>query len=172
MVLRFIANFGLAAKCRWRSTLATEFMPSPLARPRGRRHGGGFPLGLALAAVLGILIVPQYGWRALYAFGVAPALLLLFFRRNVPESVRFLLARGRIGEAERTVARIEAQALARPLAPAPAASVADIAGCARRHSAGAVQGRKGAPHAAAVAGIDLLSLGVERHPLHAAHHPA
>ena len=127
VVLRFIANFGLGGEVPVSATLVTEFMPS---RWRGRATVGmaaGFPLGLALAALLGMLIVPQYGWRALFALGVLPAALLLFFRRTVPESVRFLLAKGRFAEAERTVAQIEAQALARPLAAAPAAAPADDA---------------------------------------------
>jgi MFS transporter, putative metabolite:H+ symporter len=132
VVLRFIANFGLGGEVPVSSTLVTEFMPS---RWRGRAVVGmaaGFPLGLALAALLGILIVPHYGWRALFALGVMPAVLLLFFRRNVPESVRFLLAKGRIAEAERTVAGIEAQALARPLAASPDAAAIDVSPPSRR----------------------------------------
>lgn len=127
VVLRFIANFGLGGEVPVSSTLVTEFMPS---RWRGRAAVGmaaGFPLGLALAALLGILVVPQYGWRALFALGVMPAVLLLFFRRNVPESVRFLLAKGRIAEAERTVAGIEARALARPPVTAPTVASVDTA---------------------------------------------
>ena len=111
VALRFIANFGLGGEVPVSSTLVTEFMPSPWRGRATVTMAAGFPLGLALAALLGLLIVPHWGWRALYAVGVVPAALLLFFRRHVPESVRYLLARGRQEEARRTVDAIEQAAL-------------------------------------------------------------
>jgi MFS transporter, putative metabolite:H+ symporter len=42
---------------------------------------------------------------------VDPALLLLFVRRFMPESVRYLLSTGRVAEAEKVVADIERAAL-------------------------------------------------------------
>jgi putative MFS transporter len=66
-----------------------------------------FPAGLVLAAGLALAILPSYGWRALFAIGVVPAIVLFFVRRNVPESVRYLLSKGRVAEAEKTVAEIE-----------------------------------------------------------------
>ena len=77
-----------------------------------------FPLGLALAALLAYFIIPTYGWRAVFIIGVVPAVLLFFVRLVMPESVRYLLSRGRIAEAERTVAEIEAKALGRQAAAA------------------------------------------------------
>jgi putative MFS transporter len=74
-----------------------------------------FPLGLALAALLSLLIIPNFGWRTLFVVGVVPALLLFFVRRYMPESVRYLLSKGRVGEAEKTVAAIEHAALGRNL---------------------------------------------------------
>src|SRR5262249_46469874 len=87
----------------------------------GRMTGSimaAFPLGLALAALLSLLIIPNFGWRALFAVGVVPALLLLFVRRYMPESVRYLLSKDRVGEAEKTVAAIEHAALGRNLTDA------------------------------------------------------
>jgi len=46
---------------------------------------------------------------------VVPALLLFFVRRYMPESARFLLSKGRIAEAEATVAGIEKDAIGRSL---------------------------------------------------------
>jgi putative MFS transporter len=48
---------------------------------------------------------------------VVPALLLFFVRRYMPESVRYLLSKGRIAEAEQTVVEIERQALGRERSP-------------------------------------------------------
>src|SRR5258708_3034170 len=114
-VFRFLSNFGLGGDVHVTSTLGSEFSPGRL---RGRMTGGimaAFPVGLAVAALMSLLIIPNFGWRTLFAVGVIPALLLLFVRRYMPESVRFLLSKGRVAEAEATVARIEHQALGRNL---------------------------------------------------------
>jgi putative MFS transporter len=77
-----------------------------------------FPLGLALAALLAYFIIPTYGWRTVFIIGVIPAVLLFFVRLIMPESVRYLVSRGRVAEAERTVADIEAKASdGKPLPP-------------------------------------------------------
>ncbi len=117
-VFRFLSNFGLGGEVPVTSTLGSEFSPGRL---RGRMTGGimaAFPLGLAVAALLSLLIIPNFGWRTLFAVGVVPALLLLFVRRFMPESVRYLLSKGRVAEAEKTVAAIEHQALGRNLTDA------------------------------------------------------
>lgn len=119
---RFFANFGLGGEVPVASTLSSEFMPSKI---RGRATGtmmAAFPTGLVLAAGLALVILPNYGWRTLFAIGVVPAIVLFFVRRNVPESVRYLLSKGKIAEAERAVAEIEQRALG-GAAGAPAAQV-------------------------------------------------
>jgi MFS transporter, putative metabolite:H+ symporter len=119
---RFLSNFGLGGEVPVTLTLTAEYMPG---RIRGRATGSmmaAFPLGLALAAGISLAIVPTLGWRALFVVGVVPALLLFFVRRYMPESVRYLISKGRTAEAERTVAEIERQALAQaaPVKVAPA----------------------------------------------------
>ncbi len=111
LVFRFASNFGLGGEVPVATTLTAEFMPS---RIRGRVTGNmlaAFPVGLVVAAGLSLLILPRFGWRALFAVGVLPALLLYLARRHMPESVRYSLSRGRIKEAEQTVTHIEEQAL-------------------------------------------------------------
>ena len=112
-VFRFLSNFGLGGEVPVTATLGAEFSPS---RIRGAMAGNlltAFPVGLIVAAVLSLSILPTFGWRALFALGVVPAILLLFVRRYMPESVRFLLSKGRVREAEQTVAHIETEALGR-----------------------------------------------------------
>jgi MFS transporter, putative metabolite:H+ symporter len=111
IVFRFISNFGLGGQVPVALTISAEFMPSRL---RGRVSSSvlaAFPLGLAVAAGLSLVLIPRFGWRALFAVGVAPALLLLFVRRYMPESVRYLISRGKLGEAEQTVEMIERKTL-------------------------------------------------------------
>jgi putative MFS transporter len=114
-VFRFLANFGLGGEVPVTLTLASEFSP---CRIRGSMAGNvlsAFPVGLACAAGLSLLILPVYGWRGLFIVGVIPALLLLFVRRYIPESVRYNISKGRIAEAEATVNHIETRALGRNL---------------------------------------------------------
>jgi MFS transporter, putative metabolite:H+ symporter len=121
---RFASNFGLGGEVPVASTLSSEFMPSKI---RGRATGtmmAAFPVGLVLAAGLALAVLPSYGWRTLFAIGVLPALVLFFVRRNVPESVRYLVSRGKIAEAERTVGDIERRALGGSAA-APSAAALD-----------------------------------------------
>jgi putative MFS transporter len=123
-VFRFISNFGLGGAVPVALTIMSEFSPGRL---RGRMAGGmlvGFPTGLALAAAISWFVMPVYGWRTVFVIGVAPALLLFFVSIVMPESVRYLLSRGRIAQAEGTVGEIERKALAgapTPAAPLPAA---------------------------------------------------
>jgi putative MFS transporter len=86
-----------------------------------------FPVGLALAAALGLAIVPSFGWRALFVVGVVPALLLFWVRRGMPESVRYLLSRGKLRDAEEVVAGIERAALGGAASHASSAAPADFA---------------------------------------------
>jgi putative MFS transporter len=116
-VFRFLSNFGLGGEVPVTATLGAEFSPG---RIRGAMAGNlltAFPVGLIVAAALSLTILPTFGWRGLFAVGIVPAVLLFFVRRYMPESVRYLLSKGRIAEAERTVANIERQALGRERTP-------------------------------------------------------
>jgi MFS family permease len=58
------------------------------AESRGRAIGfvqSGWAIGYMLAALLAALILPHYGWRALFLVGVLPALLTVWIRRRVEE---------------------------------------------------------------------------------------
>src|SRR5262249_62404221 len=76
-----------------------------------------FPVGLVIAAALSLFIIPRWGWRALVVVGVLPAVLLFFVRRYMPESVRYLLSKGRVDAAEKTVEEIERRGIRRDVVP-------------------------------------------------------
>jgi MFS transporter, putative metabolite:H+ symporter len=121
---RFLANFGLGGEVPVACTLVAEYMPG---RIRGAATGNmmaAFPVGLVVAAGLSLAIIPHFGWRWLFVVGVLPALILVFVRRNVPESVRYLVSKGRRVDAERTVAAIEESVLGKATAPASVAGSA------------------------------------------------
>jgi SHS family lactate transporter-like MFS transporter len=86
LVLR--ALFGIAMGGEWGvgASLTMESIP---ARWRGTVSGllqAGYPSGYLLATLLNQFAVAHVGWRGLFWLGVLPALLVLYVRRNVPES--------------------------------------------------------------------------------------
>ena len=96
---RFLAGMGLGGTVPIDMSLLSEYAP---ARIRGRMSGAlpfAWPVGAFAAAGAGLLIVPTLGWRWLFLIGVIPAVLTYFVRRGVPESPRWLAARGRFAEA-------------------------------------------------------------------------
>lgn len=112
IALRFVVGLGLGAELPVASTLVSEFAPP---RIRGRIIvilESFWAVGWTAAALIGYFVVPLSadGWRWALLIGAAPALYSVVVRLGLPESVRFLEARGRFAEAEATVQRFEAAA--------------------------------------------------------------
>jgi putative MFS transporter len=101
---RFIVGFGVTGLYSVDITLMQEFSP---ASKRGWFTGittTMLPAGSLLAALLGAFAAPYIGWRGLVAVGLLPALLCLYVRAFVPESPHWLLRRGRVEEARKSLA--------------------------------------------------------------------
>lgn len=124
IVLRFLVGLGLGAELPVASTLVSEYAPKKI---RGRMVvalEAFWAVGWIGAALIGYLVIPQFhnGWRWALAIGLVPAVYALVVRIALPESVRFLEAKGRHGEAEEAVRQYEqAAGVAAPSAqPDPA----------------------------------------------------
>ena len=121
---RIVAGMGTGAESAIVAPFLAEFVA---ARYRGRFTGslaGFFSFGFFAAALLGYFAVPAApgAWRWVLALTAAPVLLLLWWRRALPESPRWLAGVGRRVEAEAVVARMEEDARrAGHVLPAPAA---------------------------------------------------
>lgn len=82
------ALFGIGMGGVWGVGAALAFESVPV-RSRGLVSGilqAGYPAGYLLAAAVFGLCFDAIGWRGMFVLGAAPALLLLYMRRNVPES--------------------------------------------------------------------------------------
>jgi putative MFS transporter len=117
---RFIVGFGVTGLYSVDITLMQEFSP---ASKRGWFTGlttTMLPAGQLLAALLGAFAAPYIGWRGLVAVGLLPALLCLYVRAFVPESPHWLLRRGRLEEARKSLAwalKVDPATIALPAVP-------------------------------------------------------
>jgi len=116
LVFRFLVGFGLGGELPVAATLVSEYAPS---RVRGRfivLLESFWGLGWIAAACIAYFFIPLYGWRMAFLIGALPALYVCLIRMHMPESVRYLLAHGRLGEARQIVVSLERQ-LHVPVAP-------------------------------------------------------
>src|SRR5207253_8545069 len=86
------------------------------ARVRGRVDlmiNGSYWVGAAMGSGATIILLnPHYlpiwlGWRLAFGIGAMLGLVVIFFRRWIPESPRWLLIHGRPAEAERILDEVE-----------------------------------------------------------------
>jgi putative MFS transporter len=77
-----------------------------------------FPLGLLGAAQIGAFVVPRFGWEYMFLIGGIPGILIAALILRLSESPRWLIAKGRLDEAERIIEQLEAATSKRNLDPA------------------------------------------------------
>lgn len=112
LACRVVAGAGTGAESAIIAPFLTEFVAS---RYRGRFTGslaGFFSFGFVGAALLGYFVVPLHpdAWRWVMALTATPILMLLWWRRSLPESPRWLASVGRSVEADAVLAGMEDQA--------------------------------------------------------------
>jgi len=106
LVLRFITGFGLGGALPLDFSLYAEFLPT---ENRGRNLvllESFWALGTIIAAGLAWILVPSFGWRPLLATSALAAVLVLWIRRSIPESPRYLAISGKTDEAREILAGI------------------------------------------------------------------
>ncbi|KAF0964476.1 MFS transporter [Rhodococcus sp. T7] len=153
-VLRFLAGIGIGGEAALLTPYIIEVMPR---KYRGRLAGLGdtfFTVGLPVATLIGLIIIPlsDDGWRWALLMAGAPALYVLFMRRNVPESPRWLELNGRGDEASEIV-----RSLGGSWRPTAQSEQSDNAGAAHkaslRHAITAVWSRQFASRTARIWGV-------------------
>ncbi|MFT4068064.1 MFS transporter [Paraburkholderia sp.] len=95
IVARLVTGIGLGGVLPNVIALAAEFAPKRHARTCIAVMMCGLPAGSLAGGLVAAALLPAFGWKAaFYAGGLAPVVLALVLAAWMPESVRYLIARG------------------------------------------------------------------------------
>lgn len=86
LLVRFVTGLGLGGEWAVGHALVAELVPP---QTRGRWSAflqSGEPVGVAIAAIVGFMIAPHVGWRAVFIASSITGVLALVFRRYLLES--------------------------------------------------------------------------------------
>lgn len=115
IALRFIIGVGLGAEAVVGYSFISEMMP---VASRGRWVASVIVAGnfsLFIASLLGLWLIPHFGWQSMFLVVGIGAVIIWFLRKSLPESPRWLEAKGRFQEAEAVLRTIESQFTDLPL---------------------------------------------------------
>jgi MFS family permease len=122
---RFMTGAGIGGEYTAINSSIQELTP---ARVRGFTDlviNGSFWIGAAMGAAGSLVLLdpavmdPELGWRVAFLIGALLAFIILFMRRWIPESPRWLMTHGRADEARAVIAEIEESFRARGYALPP-----------------------------------------------------
>jgi len=115
-LFRFLTGSGIGGEYAAIGSAIDELIPADF---RGRVNliiNGSYWLGAAVGSAATLILLdprflaPKVGWRFGFGIGALLGLLILFTRRHVPESPRWLMTHGGEHEAEDTMREIESRA--------------------------------------------------------------
>jgi MFS family permease len=115
---RALTGAGIGGEYAAINSAIDELIP---ARVRGRVDlmiNGSYWVGAALGSAATIVLLDPrrlpvwLGWRCAFGIGATLGLVVIFFRRWIPESPRWLMIHGRNAEAEEIVAEVERRIMA------------------------------------------------------------
>lgn len=104
---RLVTGLALGALVPSAVNLISEFAP------QGRRStmitvmSSFYSVGAVLSALLAIVVIPQWGWQAVFYVAVLPVLAVPFMLRYLPESAAFLELKGRRAELGQLLAKVD-----------------------------------------------------------------
>jgi putative MFS transporter len=105
-LLRFVVGFGSIAAVTAQGPLVVEITPTRYRTFISSMMVVPVALGTMFAAMTSSTLLPVIGWRGVAATGALPIVTSLLIAWIAPESVRWLLSRGRNADARREAAKL------------------------------------------------------------------
>jgi MFS transporter, AAHS family, benzoate transport protein len=102
---RFVTGIGMGGVVPSAVALSVEYAPKGRRQLYNALTLTGYSMGGIVCALLAIALIREHGWRLLYALGAFYAVILPVMYFALPESVDFLVERGRTNEARKLAAR-------------------------------------------------------------------
>lgn len=106
-VYRFLAGLGCGGLMPNVVALMNEYSPKKLRSTLVALMFSGYSLGGMCAAGLGIYLLPNFGWQVMFFAAAVPLVLLPLIVWYLPESVGFLVRKGRTEEARAMLQKIQ-----------------------------------------------------------------
>lgn len=96
LAMRFITGIGLGGIMANASALASEYSPQRRRVTLMMWVSCGFTGGAVLGGLISAVLIPWGGWQSVFIFGgVVPLVIAALMARYMPESMQFLVLRGR-----------------------------------------------------------------------------
>lgn len=102
---RFVTGIGMGGVVPSAVALSVEYAPKGRRQLYNALTLTGYSVGGIVSALAAIALLHEHGWRTLYALGAFYAVILPVMAFFLPESVDFLVDRGRVDEARTLAAR-------------------------------------------------------------------
>lgn len=105
-ILRFIAGLGLGGVMPNVIAIATEYLPKKVRTSFVAMIFCGYSVGAMMAALTSRALLPIVSWQPVLWIGGLPLLFIPFLLKDLPESIDFLLKKGKQSEARKVLKRI------------------------------------------------------------------
>jgi MFS transporter, AAHS family, 4-hydroxybenzoate transporter len=115
LALRFIGGLGLGAVVPNATALIGEYSPKRLRVTLMMGITVGFTAGAAFGGFVATWLVPQFGWQSVFYFGgIVPLIVSILMFFWLPESLQFLVVRGKFERVTAWIRRVHPTVQAGP----------------------------------------------------------
>lgn len=106
ILYRFLAGIGLGGATPCFIALTSEYAPARHRATLVTLMWAGFPIGAMLGALTNSLLIPEFGWQAIFLLGgTLPLVMAVILAVWLPESLKFLVVKPNGAAAARRVLR-------------------------------------------------------------------